>query len=255
MKNIHVLPTDKPSRLFKAGIEFIFDISEVKYTERYKELHNYINHNIYITSDEEIKNGDWYLDTFNTQRINANEFSDHKHYGNACKKIILTTDQDLIKDGVQAIDDDFLEWFVKNPSCEFVEVTEYLDSGFSYGYKIIIPKEEPKNICIQTGLPCGMQCLSEEACNSIRLKQETSEEAKCVNGCKHYYGGEIRHHKHCFYYAESFSKMFDDLERQQEQILDFLYSEITERRDYSASKMCEKVIEFIKNISNEKKDN
>ena len=32
---------------------------------------------------------------------------------------------------------------------------------------------------------------------------------------------------------------------QQEQILDFLYSEVTERRDYSASKMCEKVIEFI----------
>ena len=29
------------------------------------------------------------------------------------------------------------------------------------------------------------------------------------------------------------------------QILDFLYSEITERRDYSASKMCEKVVEFI----------
>lgn len=42
----------------------------------------------------------------------------------------------------------------------------------------IIPKEEPKNICIQTGLPCGMQCLSEETCNSIRLKQETLEEAK-----------------------------------------------------------------------------
>ena len=33
---------------------------------------------------------------------------------------------------------------------------------------------------------------------------------------------------------------------QQEQIIDFLHSEITERRDYSASKMCEKVIEFIK---------
>jgi len=33
---------------------------------------------------------------------------------------------------------------------------------------------------------------------------------------------------------------------QQEQILDFLYSEVTERRDYSASKMCEKVIEFIR---------
>ena len=38
---------------------------------------------------------------------------------------------------------------------------------------------------------------------------------------------------------------------QQEQILQFLYSEITERRDYSASKMCEKVVEFIK--QNQKK--
>jgi hypothetical protein len=35
------------------------------------------------------------------------------------------------------------------------------------------------------------------------------------------------------------------VEWQKEQILDFLYEEITERRDYSASKMCEKVIEFI----------
>lgn len=32
---------------------------------------------------------------------------------------------------------------------------------------------------------------------------------------------------------------------QQEQILQFLYSEITERRPYSSSKMCEVVIEFI----------
>ena len=37
----------------------------------------------------------------------------------------------------------------------------------------------------------------------------------------------------------------DGVEWQQEQILEFLYLEITERRDYSASKMCEVVIEFI----------
>lgn len=35
-----------------------------------------------------------------------------------------------------------------------------------------------------------------------------------------------------------------------EEILDFLYEEITERRDYSASKMCEKVIEFIEQFKN-----
>ena len=36
----------------------------------------------------------------------------------------------------------------------------------------------------------------------------------------------------------------------QEQIIDFLQSEITERRDYTASKMCEKAIEFIKKFKN-----
>jgi len=68
------------------------------------------------------------------------------------KEILLSTDDQLIKDGVQAIDDEFLEWFVKNPSCEVVEVKEIttipaLQLGSPNGhlmYKIIIPKEEPK---------------------------------------------------------------------------------------------------------------
>jgi hypothetical protein len=67
-------------------------------------------------------------------------------------KVILTTNKLLIKDGVQAIDDEFLEWFVKNPSCEFVKLKS--ESSRKHGmwkpeyypqiYKIIIPKEEPK---------------------------------------------------------------------------------------------------------------
>jgi hypothetical protein len=83
---------------------------------------------------------------------------DYRYYA----KIILTTDQDLIKDGVQAIDDTFLEWFVKNPSCEEVEVKseilyEHKDTYRPYQsdcknltktkinyYLSIIPKEEPK---------------------------------------------------------------------------------------------------------------
>jgi hypothetical protein len=64
---------------------------------------------------------------------------------NYCKKIILTTDQDLIADGVQAIDDTFLEWFVKNPSCEKVEV----DSFVKYNpivYQIILPKPKQETL-------------------------------------------------------------------------------------------------------------
>jgi hypothetical protein len=70
------------------------------------------------------------------------------------KEILLSTDIELQKDGVQAIDDEFLEWFVNNPSCEFVEIklVEFeVDMGLDescieYGnyYKINIPKEESK---------------------------------------------------------------------------------------------------------------
>jgi len=89
-----------------------------------KNIHK-INNNIYITSDEEIKEGDWTLmfDDFGNlflcdkpQQYLGIEKGHHLNKG--LRKIILTTDQDLIKDGVQAIDDEFLEWFVKNPNCE-----------------------------------------------------------------------------------------------------------------------------------------
>ena len=65
-------------------------------------------------------------------------------------KIILTTDPDLIKDGVQAIDDEFLHWFVKNPSCEWINVKyQYWEGKYTYG--IIIPKEEPKQELFANG--------------------------------------------------------------------------------------------------------
>ena len=36
---------------------------------------------------------------------------------------------------------------------------------------------------------------------------------KCVAGCKAFTGGEIYHHKDCPFYAESLSKMYDDLKK------------------------------------------
>lgn len=100
------------------------------------------NQNIYITSDEEIKDG-YYVDL--THKIIMKSVF-YTSSDKNCKKIILTTDVDLIKDGVQEIDNEFLEWFVKNPSCEEVTVTNlYGDfNPIKYEYKIIIPKEEPK---------------------------------------------------------------------------------------------------------------
>jgi hypothetical protein len=98
----------------------------------------------YITSAEEIKKGDWFL---SKEGIVHNNF-----WGNfGDKKIILTDNKDLIADGLQAIDDEFLVWLVKNPSCERVEVVkgkmQLNDDGQEYGfpdmslYKIIIPQK------------------------------------------------------------------------------------------------------------------
>jgi hypothetical protein len=73
-------------------------------------------------------------------------------------KVILTTDPKLIKDGVQAVPDEFLEWFVKNPSCEEVFIADDYEqvnqdnpilrgsTNVIHKYKIILPKEEPKKV-------------------------------------------------------------------------------------------------------------
>ena len=156
MKNVHILPTDKPSRLYLNSENKIF-ITDV-------EMKCGNTQHIYITSDEEIKEGDWFYD-LDTKYIKIKQSWENSHLDFNGKKIILTTDQDLIKDGVQAIDDEFLEWFVNNPSCEEVEVERHHGINTSIAevnaisgdgslnwegksdlrdYKIIIPKEEPK---------------------------------------------------------------------------------------------------------------
>jgi hypothetical protein len=85
-----------------------------------------IGKELFITSDEEIRRDDLCMDTITKWIFRATRQIKEKH--NFYQKIILTTDQDLIKDGVQAIPDEFLEWFVNNPSCEFVDVEkDYID--------------------------------------------------------------------------------------------------------------------------------
>jgi hypothetical protein len=116
-----------------------------------KNIHK-INENIYITSDEEIKEGDWYYWIVTNMRIKAirDNLGRLPKFSDGSRKIILTTDQDLIADGVQAIDDEFLEWFVKNPSCEEVETyslgvkNQLTGESGHYKYEIIIPQIELK---------------------------------------------------------------------------------------------------------------
>jgi hypothetical protein len=65
--------------------------------------------NTYITSDEGIKEGDWTFDGDNLYKWTKDDVEDClynpdvKNY-KGCKKIILTTDQDLINDGVAKLE-------------------------------------------------------------------------------------------------------------------------------------------------------
>ena len=173
MKNIHVLPTDKPSRLS------IID-SQLIYSKEY-----FINpQHIYITSDEEIKEGDWFFrdgsihKCFRVHRTDIEFLTsiDSVYCGSNtfwskefCQKIILTTDQDLIKDDIQEIDETFLEWYVNNPSCEFVDIergfltlTGWVKSKDTapknlIRYKIIIPQEEPKQETLEEAYQRGYE--------------------------------------------------------------------------------------------------
>jgi hypothetical protein len=176
MKNIHLLPTDKPSRLVKNGNnKLYFTIQTLPLDE---DIYCYPQ-NIYITSNEEIKEGDWVIKISSLYKgggiIQKYSFIDAQFEDIIFKKIILTTDQDLIKDGVQAIDDEFLEWFVKNPNSKVIkiekeQVNNKPGSSYStityYKYKIIIPQQEPmgKSFC-------------ENADLTITIEPQTSKEA------------------------------------------------------------------------------
>jgi hypothetical protein len=152
MKNIHVLPTENSSRLSynKDGVLELHRLQWRKNTQ-----------NIYITSDEEIKEGDWcyHIELKDDKVDRCYQVTKYHTWTNngvdktrKFKKIILTTDQDLIKDGVWGIDDDFLKWFVKNPSCEYIELK---------GYAIILP---------------GESCDCDKICSKCEAKQEPGKE-------------------------------------------------------------------------------
>ena len=137
MKNLHVLTTENQSRLRYNIITKIWELNEFpKYHTDIKSTHN-----IYITSDEEIKMQNWCITAKGNllQMIEGDTALGFALLG--CKKIILTTDPHLIEKDVQPINEVFLNWFIKNPSCEEVAIDFSLVSG-SFKYKIIIPSSE-----------------------------------------------------------------------------------------------------------------
>jgi hypothetical protein len=173
MKNIHLLPTNKSSRLWTNNLKIRLELDEFP-----SQHPTNVAKNLYITSDEKFIRDEYVTDGIEIIKatpklVDAQGLINRRDW----KKIILSTDQDLIADGVQPIDDEFLEWFVKNPTCEEVEIgNDYLkwrsseEEKLADCHKIIIPKESVNHLTTE-------QITEAVFCN----KQETLEEA----GLKH----------------------------------------------------------------------
>jgi len=52
------------------------------------------------------------------------------------------------------------------------------------------------------------------------------EEDACETGCKYFHGGEIKHHKDCFYYPESLTEMYDKLKTKDKKLITKLADDI-----------------------------
>jgi hypothetical protein len=160
MKNIYLIPTEKPSRLIPHT-----NSCQIKLKDVDKQTRKYYKYSIYITSDEEIETGNYYLCKLS---MRIKKCIGDEYFNNIDeKKIILTNDTNLIKDCVQAIDDEFLEWFVENQSCEKVE-TMFSDirdpmKGSYRLYYINIPEKEFKK-----------ETLEEAAKNSKNYTKESN---------------------------------------------------------------------------------
>jgi hypothetical protein len=133
MKNLHKILSSEPTKKGDIAVGITLKIWD---GEGDAPQHSY---NLFITSDEENKEEDWCL-----HPTTLNVYKHHRKYNNLTKdwkKIILTTDEKLIADGVQRIPSYFIEWFVDNPKCEEVEV-EKGGILYDYKYKIIMTKAE-----------------------------------------------------------------------------------------------------------------
>ena len=189
MKNVHLLQTEVyPAKLQldrDYGTLTIFDEPCVSNGQ------DFVGANLYITSNEEIQIDEWCFEIYNREstavaprfidennntwwlrQINMSVSADDAN----CKKIILTTDVRLIKDGVQAIDDEFLDWFIKNQKREIPIITTTVNNESRYTTNIGFEswRKEPKqeiHICKY----CGAETTqSDDECYA---KPETLEEA------------------------------------------------------------------------------
>lgn len=138
MKNVYLLPTDQQSRIHKN------DKGELVLCDLYFGKNTINGHHLYITYNKYIERGEkgWLMED-SSNVVNVTEFDCTNGLGGIYptdRKIVLTTDPTLIKDGVQEVDEDFLKTYVNNPIDEIVVQTFVRKCGVetdANGYRLM----------------------------------------------------------------------------------------------------------------------
>ena len=162
---VHMLPTDKSYILSINGK--IFSTGGVGREMGKKHgLKETIPQHLYITTDEEIKEDDWFINTGSSGHPTAKVYQANSENSKAFKefgpypeirKIIATTDSKLITDGVAKSPQSFIEEYCKAGGIDevLVEYEEKFIQNSLKGYKRmmdevieVIPKLNPNNSII-----------------------------------------------------------------------------------------------------------
>jgi len=125
MKNVHLITTEKESNLYRNLLTNNMFVLSTKLLMNVSES-NRENKFIYITNDEIIREGNYYLMCWSKDNILNKPIKADKNVKlqSSCLKIVLTNNPDLITEGVQEISEEFLKQFVTSP-VDYVEVEEF----------------------------------------------------------------------------------------------------------------------------------
>ena len=150
-----MLPTEKATHLIKDIVSGILTFDKDGYGDT-----EYIPQHLYLISDDEIKEGDWYIATDIKSVIQCNKVTTYIHGGSTqspkdlAKKIVATTDNTInVNYPIAEIPESFIQAYIESynngkPITE-VDLEYKLDNYNLKGNKrIITPKTRPDNTVI-----------------------------------------------------------------------------------------------------------
>ena len=141
MKNTYILTTKGQSMLhFAKEKMFITSDHPIGETELYSSTPQYV----YIVVDDQILVYDFVYDTYRNQILPVPDGENMKFFNlskNRYKKIAITNDLDLIREGVREVTKSFLDWIARNSETyDFVKLEGvYTKGDHSTEYTIMEP--------------------------------------------------------------------------------------------------------------------